>query len=90
MTDYTPQGDAKEKLGSMRDEVRETAGKVKEDLQGLAHDAGFMARQYVDAGQRNVQSATHTLADTIQRKPLQSSAIAMGIGVVLGMLMRRH
>ncbi|MDD4617082.1 MAG: DUF883 C-terminal domain-containing protein [Alphaproteobacteria bacterium] len=85
-----PIGDAKERLGSMRDEARETAGKVRNDLQGLAYDAGHMAKQYVEAGQRGVRKTACALAETIQKKPLQSSAIAVGIGLVMGMLMRRR
>jgi ElaB/YqjD/DUF883 family membrane-anchored ribosome-binding protein len=79
-----------ENQGSAKGDIRESAGKVRDDLQGLAHDAGTAARHYVEIGQENISTLTKSMASSIQRKPIQSGAIAVGLGMLLGMMMRRR
>lgn len=48
------------------------------------------ARGFVTKGKESVQRWSDGMSDRIQEKPMQSLAIALGVGVVLGLLLSRR
>lgn len=81
--------DAKEKVRHFKDEARDAAHAVKEDLEGVAHRAGQQARELADSATHNVGDILDSLVSSIRKKPLKASAVLIGTGFVLGMLYRR-
>ena len=55
-----------------------------------AYDAGARARKVIDAATGEVSEITEEVQQTILKKPVQSTLIALGAGVILGMLLRRR
>ena len=74
----------------IEDNLRNIAGEVKADLRDLAHEAGKRSRDFVDQAGEEISDATNSVAGLIRKKPFQSSAIALGVGVLVGMFFRRR
>ncbi len=66
-------------------EARDTVNNVKDDLQGIARQAGQRAREFAD----NAEHATDSLTSTIRENPMTSSLVAIGVGFLIGSLFRR-
>jgi ElaB/YqjD/DUF883 family membrane-anchored ribosome-binding protein len=68
---------------------RDAADDTKQDLKTAANRAGRKVRGFIhDAGDEIVH-ARDTVTTQIRTNPVQSSVIALGVGVVLGALLRR-
>ena len=76
--------------GDIKADIKKAAGKARAELRGLAHEAGRRSREMLDSAEHSVSGATDQLAGAIREKPFKSGFIALGIGVVLGMLVRRR
>ena len=74
---------------NVRDAASDTATEVRQDMREAANRAGRRVRSFLNTAGDEIGNATDTVSDQIRSKPLQSSLIALGIGVVLGSLMRR-
>jgi ElaB/YqjD/DUF883 family membrane-anchored ribosome-binding protein len=72
-------GELKERLGSARDRLNDAYEAARESL-GEAYD---QTRKQVVAGAKYTD-------ETIRKNPYQSIAIAVGVGVVIGLLLRRN
>ncbi len=48
------------------------------------------ASEYYEQGKERAREWEHSLEQYVQEKPLQAVLIAAGIGVVLGLLWKRH
>jgi ElaB/YqjD/DUF883 family membrane-anchored ribosome-binding protein len=82
--------DGKAAAHHFKDDARDAATAVRDDLEGVARRTGHHARELAD-------SAGHSLADTgkamtvkMRDYPVQSSLIALGVGLAVGMFFRRR
>jgi len=66
------------------------ASNVKADLHDIARAAGRSSRTLIDAASHELEGSAHSVAEAIREKPFQSGAIALGLGVLLGMFFRRR
>ncbi len=78
----------------------ERAGEVKDNLAGMARDAGSTAKagaqevskgikETVEAGRKSAAQAVEGLTDRISENPLTTIGVALGVGIVIGFLIRR-
>jgi len=81
--------DVKEAARHFKGDAKDAAAAVRDDLEDVARRTGHHARELAD-------SAGHSLADVgaamkvkIRDNPVQSSLIALGIGLMVGALYRR-
>lgn len=65
--------------------VEETA----HDMREAAHKAGRKVRHILHQAGDEIHHATDTVAQQIRTNPVQSSVLALGAGLLLGMLIRR-
>lgn len=70
-------------------DVRHGVEGVVDDLSNYAGQAGRKVRHFLDSATDTVTDSTKQVTDRIEKNPLTSSAIALGIGVVIGALLRR-
>lgn len=82
-------GDFKQDLREAKQDARDIAHHVHDDLQDAAHKAGATVRQLFDSASDELTHAKQAVSEQIHNKPVQSSLIALGAGVILGMLLRR-
>ena len=62
----------------------------KEELRAKAHEAGSKVRALYDHARDDVTHAAETVEGHIHDKPVQASVIALGAGLLLGLLLRRR
>ena len=97
----TATGTPEKPTPSATERLREQAHVVGEDLKTLGHvakevageklgEARQSARSVYDGGRHRAESELDRLASRIRDNPLQSIAIAAGIGALIGLLMRRR
>jgi ElaB/YqjD/DUF883 family membrane-anchored ribosome-binding protein len=68
---------------------RDVADETKQDMKSAANRAGRKVRGFIhDAGDEIVH-ARDTVTTQIRTNPVQSSMIALGVGLVLGAFLRR-
>jgi ElaB/YqjD/DUF883 family membrane-anchored ribosome-binding protein len=79
------------------DDLREEAAKrkegIKENIEGLAENAGRYARKVMDETHHvsdKIGENADTLAGIIREQPVKASLIALAVGTLFGMLLRRH
>jgi len=82
-------GDIKETARHLKGEARDAATAVKEDLEIIARQTGSHVREFVDSAENGIKDAGGKVATKIRDNPIQSSLIALGAGVVLGLIFRR-
>lgn len=91
--------------GSITDELKETAAHVVRDVKDRASEyietgkekareyvesGRDKAREYVESGREKAREWEEGVEGYIQEKPVQALLIAAGVGLVLGLLWRRH
>ncbi len=62
---------------------------MKDDIFITANKAGHKVRDFIDSASEELVHTTETVTTRIKDKPVQSSLIALGIGFMLGTLLRR-
>lgn len=82
--------DIKEGAHAVKEDIRATAGKVREDLNEAAYEAGCKARRYIESSENAIADAAGSLSSLIKEKPVQAGLIAAGIGFLLGLLFQRR
>lgn len=70
-------------------EVKDTANDLRGDLESTAHRAGRKARKLLDTATTEINHAGTKVVREVRTNPVRSSVIALGIGAVLGALLRR-
>lgn len=60
------------------------------DTRCTAHEAGRKVREVIDHATHDVRDAAAMTEQQIRENPVKASAIAAGIGFVLGLLFRRR
>ena len=71
------------------DGFRDTLSEAKDDLSATANKVGRKVRSFVDSAEDEFTHVRKTVTEHVHEKPVQSSFIALGIGFVLGALLRR-
>ena len=74
---------------NVRSAANETFEDAKHDLRETANKAGRKVRELVHNANDEIVHAKDVVTTQIRNKPVQSSMIALGVGVVLGALLRR-
>lgn len=102
-TEPTPQQghrDLRQTAQNVKDSVSETAGQVRERAAAMFETGKEKAQQYLQQGRESASEYLHEGADKakefeqqveqyIRQKPIQSVLMAVGVGVVLGALLKR-
>jgi len=81
---------AKEKVSHLQDAVSEQAAELRDATARKAEDLRARAGEFCDESRQRAVDFERTLEQRIRDKPLQSVAIAAGVGVLLGMLWVRR
>lgn len=85
-----PHTDTKEpENGTMGTQMREKAQDMVAGVEKLGTQASEVAAEYYQQGRHQVEEWEEVLKAQLREKPLQSLAIAGGIGLLLGFLLRR-
>jgi ElaB/YqjD/DUF883 family membrane-anchored ribosome-binding protein len=81
----------RDQVGTVRDDLKTLGGLAKDAAQEKLGEARTAARDAYHHGRERVDTELDRFARRVQENPLQSIAIAAGIGVLLGALLsRRH
>ena len=75
----------KDSARNIRDEANDTA----RDVRNAANTAGRKVRGFINNASDEISHAGETVTTQIRNNPVQSSAIALGVGFILGALFRR-
>ena len=72
--------------------MRERAAEVREKARRYYDDARLRGREYYDDAAERFDEYQRYLSERVQERPLQSTGIALGVGVIIGLLLagRRH
>lgn len=82
--------DMTQTVHQLQEQVCDKACDVKEDVQEVAHYASQKVREIYDTAIHQGRDATAAVEKQIRSHPLATSAIAAGIGFLLGALFRRR
>jgi ElaB/YqjD/DUF883 family membrane-anchored ribosome-binding protein len=77
-------------VNALKKDIDMAATHIKDDLGNLAYHAGIQARQFVGKTEKNVTDLADSVSSRISDKPLQSSLIAMGVGILFGAFLFRR
>ena len=69
--------------------LKETAHEMNNDLHNAANQAGRKVRSLYNAASDEVSYASDKVTGEIRSNPVRSSVIALGVGVLLGALLRK-
>lgn len=67
--------------------AREKAGQIKDKASEYYETARERGREYYDEAHDRFDDAHRYVSERVQERPLQSTAIALGVGVVIGLLL---
>lgn len=70
-------------------ELKGSTRAIKDDLQKTANQAGRKIRSLYNTASDEFSHASEKVTSEIRTNPVRSSIIAMGVGVLLGALLRR-
>jgi ElaB/YqjD/DUF883 family membrane-anchored ribosome-binding protein len=82
--------DIKDTVHQLKADACEAAAVVKDDVENMARRTGQHARELADSAGHSLAGIAEAMRVRIREKPVQSSAIAIGIGLVVGMLYSRR
>ena len=83
-------GQLKESAQQVQENLRELGGQVREAASEQYHNLRQQASEYYEQGRQRAQEWEQGLEQYVQEKPIQSLLIAAGVGMLLGILWRRH
>ena len=72
-------------VANLKDSVHDING----ELHNAANQAGRKVRSLYNSASDEIANASDTVTNEIRSNPVRSSMIAMGVGVLLGALLRR-
>ncbi len=79
----------KESAANTASEAKNTVYKAKGDITEMASRAGRQVRNYIDTAGEQLHDARDKVVSEVRTNPVRSSLIALGAGLVLGVLFRR-
>ena len=77
----------REKLADAESKLRAGAGEAREKARDYYEQARVRGREYYDDAAERLDEAQRYIVERVQERPVQSTAIALGVGVVLGLLL---
>ena len=84
---------AKRDIENSMDDATSTSGnrldRAANDVERVAVSAGRKVRGLMDSANNQISDASDAVTGEIRSNPLRSSAIALGVGFVIGALFRR-
>ncbi len=80
--------DAQDAARTIGNTARDAASNVGDDFRAVANRAGQQARRVFFTAKDELGSAADTVTGQIRQKPLQSTLIALGAGLLVGLLVR--
>ena len=80
----------KQKAAAAKDAVVDLAGEAKRYAAHRASDARQTASEWVDTAKTKVGQANDNVIDYVQRNPFKAIGIAVGIGFVAGLILKRR
>ena len=69
--------------------LKNTTQEVSAELRSAANQAGRKVRKIYDVASHEISHASDVVTSEIRTNPVRSSMIALGVGVLLGALLRR-
>ena len=81
--------DIKRTANSVKRDLRNGSAGIVDDISDYANQAGQKARMMIDSASDELEHAGEQISREIRRNPLRSGLIAVGTGIILGMLFRR-
>lgn len=81
--------DVKLAANKAKNEARAGAANVRDELEHAAHRTGRSVREFLHTAGDELSHAQEAVTSQIRHKPVQSTLIALGAGVILGALLRR-
>ncbi len=81
--------DAKTASYSAAHDLHDGADGISSEFADYAQKAGRNVRNFIDDTSHKITHAGDRVSNEIRNNPIRSSAIALGVGVVLGVLLRR-
>ena len=80
---------AQEVGAQARDKAQEVGAQVRDKAQEMVRQGEETASDYYQQGRQQMDALEHTLEEGIRAKPLQSVFIAAGMGMLLGLLLKK-
>ena len=80
---------AQEAGAQVRDKAQEAGAQVRDKAQEMVRQGKEIASDYYQQGRQQMEAVENTLEDGIRAKPLQSVLIAAGIGMLLGLVLKK-
>lgn len=80
---------AKVTAASAKRDLRDVSDDARSELTVLAEKAGSEVRHFVDSTSQQFEQVSDRVSHEISNHPVRSAAIALGLGVLLGALIRR-
>ena len=71
------------------DTVKNATHEIRDDLNHAANQAGRKVRNMFNSASDEISHASENVTTEIRANPVRSSAIALGVGVLIGALIRR-
>ena len=71
------------------DKAQEVGAQVRDKAQEMVRQGEETASDYYQQGRQQMEALENTLEDGIRAKPLQSVLIAAGMGMLLGLLLKK-
>ena len=69
--------------------LKSSTNEFGDDLHDIANQAGRKVRSLYNSASDEISHASEVVTTEIRSNPIRSSAVALGVGVLLGMLLRR-
>ena len=80
---------AQEAGAQVRDRAQEAGAQVRDKAQEMVRQGEETVSDYYQQGRQQMEAVENTLEDGIRAKPLQSVLIAAGMGMLLGLLLKK-
>jgi ElaB/YqjD/DUF883 family membrane-anchored ribosome-binding protein len=84
------QGGFTEQAQQVSQNLRDLGSQVRDQAREKYNELSDQAHNYYEQGRQKAQEVEEGLESYIQEKPLQAVLIAAGVGVLLGLLWKRH
>lgn len=82
--------DLKASARHLNSDAHDAAAAVKEDVLDAARRTGQHARDMADSASHSMSDVVQTMTHKIRENPIQSSVIALGVGLFAGMIFSRR
>ncbi len=84
-----PAGDLKQSAQQVGQNLRDLGGQARDAATQQYDQLRDQATEYYEQGRERAREMEQSLEQYVQEKPIQSLAIAAGVGLVLGILWKR-